>query len=155
MNKGNRVFSIVCLGISLWLVLGSFEYNYTVKYTPGPGFLPFWVGIILSLFSIALFIETFIKTRSGKNLNEPPRMPGRKILYRVGGVILLTAGVAVLMTYLGFVLNATLFVSGILFLMERVSVVRSVIIGLAMSVSLYLIFEYWMEIGLPAGFLGF
>lgn len=154
MNKGNMVFSIICLGVSLWLLLESSNYNYIVKYTPGPGFFPFWLGVVLSLFSIALLIETCIK-KGGKNLNEPRRLPGRQVLYRVGEITLLTAGFAMLMTSLGFVLSVILFVSVILFFMERVPVVRSVITGLIMSACVYLIFEYWMEIGLPAGFLGF
>ncbi len=154
MNRGNRVFSIICLGISLWLILESSKYNYIVRYTPGPGFFPFWLGVILSVFSVALLIETLIK-KGGKNLKEARRLPGKQALYRVGAITLFTAGFSLLMTSLGFVISVILFVSGLLFLMERVPVVRSVITGLIMSACVYLIFEYWMEIGLPAGFLGF
>ena len=154
MNKGNRVFSIICLGISLWLILESSNYNYMVKYTPGPGFFPFWLGVVLSLFSLALLIETF-RRKGGKHLDEPRRLPERRVLYRVGLITLLTAGFALLLTSLGFVLSAFLFVAGILFFLERVPAVRSVITGLFMSACIYLIFEYWMEIGLPAGLFGF
>jgi putative tricarboxylic transport membrane protein len=154
MNQGNMVFSIICLGVSLWLILESSNYNYIVKYTPGPGFFPFWLGVVLALFSTALLIETCIK-KGRKNPDEPSRLPGRQVLYRVGLITLLTAGFAILMTSLGFVLSVILFVSGILFFMERVPAVRSVITGLIMSACVYLIFEYWMQIGLPAGFLGF
>lgn len=155
MNKSNRVFSIICLGVSLWLVLESFKYNYTVKYTPGPGFFPFWLGVVLSLFSIALLVETIFKKNGGKNLKESSLMPGKHSLYRVGLITLFTAGASLLMTSLGFVLSVILFVSVILFFMEKVPVVRSVITGLTMSVCFYLIFEYWMEIGLPSGFWRF
>jgi len=154
MNKGNMVFSIICLGASLWLILESFNYNYIVKYTPGPGFFPFWLGLILSVFSIALLIETLTK-KGGKNLKEPRCLPGKQALYRVGEITLLTAGFALLMTSLGFVLSVILFVSVILFFMEKVPVVRCVITGLIMSACVYLIFEYWMDIGLPAGYWGF
>ena len=154
MKKGDRVFSIICLGISLWLILESSNYHYLVKYTPGPGFFPFWVGVVLSLFSIMLLIETFRK-KGARSLNEPRRLPERPVLYRVGLITLLTAGFALLMTSLGFALSAFLFVSGILFFLERVPAVRSVITGLVMSGCTYLIFEYWMEIGLPVGLFGF
>jgi hypothetical protein len=154
MKKGNLVFSIGCLGISLWLILESFKFNYIVKYTPGPGFFPFWLGLILSVFSIALLIETLTKKR-GNYLKEPDCLPGKQSLYRVGEITLFTAGFSLLMTSLGFVLSVTLFVSGLLFFMEKIPFVRSVITGLMMSACVYLIFEYWMEIGLPAGFLGF
>lgn len=151
MNKSNMVFSIICLGISLWLVLESSSYSYIVKYTPGPGFFPLWLGVVLSLFSIALLIETFLK----KDGNEPRRRPSRQALYRVGAITLLSAGFTLLMVTIGFVLSSILFISGILFFMERVPVTRTVITSLIMSSCVYLIFEYWMEIGLPSGFLGF
>jgi putative tricarboxylic transport membrane protein len=154
MKKGNRVFSLICLGISLWLVLESSRYNYIVKYTPGPGFFPFWLGVILSIFSIALLMETFTKKDSG-NLKEPSRLPGKQALYRIGEITLFIAGFSLLMTSLGFVLSVMLFVSGLLFFMERIPLGRSVITGLIMSACVYLIFEYWMEIGLPPGILGF
>ena len=153
MHKGDRVFSIICLGVSLWLILESSNYNYIVKYTPGPGFFPFWLGVVLSLFSITLLIETFI-TRGRKNLEEPRCLPDRQVLYRVGEITLLTAGFALLMTSLGFVLTVICFVAMILHFMERVTLTRSVLTGLIMSFCVYLIFQYWMELGLPAGFFG-
>jgi putative tricarboxylic transport membrane protein len=154
MNKGDRVFSIICLVISLWLILESSHYNYMVRYTPGPGFFPFWLGLVLSLFSITLLIETFRK-KGGKRLNEPRRFPDRQALYRVGEIALLTAGFALLMNSLGFVLSVLCFVAAILHFLERVTLVRSLLTGLVMSSCVYLIFEYWMQIGLPAGFWGF
>jgi putative tricarboxylic transport membrane protein len=154
MNKANRVFSVICLGISLWLILESSKYNYVVRYTPGPGFFPFWVGIVLALFSTALLIETFLK-KAGKELKYPPNLPGRQVLYRVGEITLLTAGFALLMTSLGFVLSVICFVAVILHFLERVTLVRSLLTAVIMSSCVYLIFEYWMQIGLPAGLWGF
>ena len=154
MNKANRVFSLICLGISLWLILESSNYNYTVKYTPGPGFFPFWLGIVLALFSAALLGETFYK-KAGKTLGESRHPVGRQQLYRVGEITLLTAGFALLMTSLGFVLSVVCFVAVILHFLERVTLVRSVLAGVIMSSCIYLIFEYWMEIGLPSGRWGF
>ncbi len=154
MNNGNRVFAVICLGVSLWLILESSNYNYIVKYTPGPGFFPFWLGVVLSLFSTALLVETFIKKR-GKDLNGPRHLPERQALYRVGEITLLTAGFALVMTSLGFVLTVICFVAVILYFLERTTLVRSLLTGLIMSSCVYLIFEYWMEINLPAGFLGF
>jgi putative tricarboxylic transport membrane protein len=154
MNRGDRVFSIICLGISLWLILESSNYNYVVKYTPGPGFFPFWLGVVLALFSTVLLVETVVK-RTGKKLNEPHRLPGRQALYRVGEITLLTAGFALLMTSIGFALSVVCFVAVILHFLERVTLVRSLLTGLIMSACVYLIFEYWMQIGLPAGFWRF
>lgn len=153
MNKGNRVFSIICLGLSCWLILESLKYKYIVKYTPGPGFFPFWLGIVLLGFSIVLLVETF-RGKGDKN-SDAPRLPPRHSLYRVGLITLFTAGLALLMTPLGFVPGVILFVTVILCLLEKVAIVKGVVTGLIMSICIYLIFEYWMEIGLPPGLMGF
>jgi putative tricarboxylic transport membrane protein len=151
MAKGDRVFALISIGISAWLILESSRYNYMVKYTPGPGFMPFWVGVILLLFAFALLMESFQK----KGQKKAPCLPGRQALYRVGLIALTTAGLSLLMTTLGFTLSVILFVSVILYFLEKVALVRSLITGLIMSVCIYLIFEYWMEIGLPPGLWGF
>ena len=153
MNQGNRVFSIICLGLSSWLIFESMKYKYIVKYTPGPGFFPFWLGVVLLAFSVALLIETF--RNKGDQKRNAPRLPPRHSLYRVGLITFFTAGLSLLMTSLGFVLSVSLFVTLVLCLLERVTIVKGVVTGLIMSLCVYLIFEYWMEIGLPSGFIGF
>lgn len=152
MHKGDRVFALISIGIGIWLILESLRYNYMVKYTPGPGFMPFWVGVILLLFSAALLFESFQK----KNHQEKKvLLPDRHTLYRVGLIAIVTAGLSLLMTRLGFMLSVILFVSVILFFLEKLTLVKSLVTGLIMSACIYLIFEYWMEIGLPAGPWGF
>ena len=150
MNKGDRVFSIICFGLSLWLILESFKYDYTVKYTPGPGFLPFWLGVVLAIFAIAQMIETF--KRKGLAEVHQSRLPPVSSLYRIGLIMIITTGAAIVMNSLGFVLTVFLFVFVILFVLEGVNIIKSFVSGLIFSGCIFLIFQYWMEIELPRGF---
>ena len=59
MKKADRIFAIISLGLSGWLILESFKYDYMTTYTPGPGFHPFWLGICLGLLSLFLMFDTF------------------------------------------------------------------------------------------------
>ena len=59
MKKADRIFAFICLGLSGWLILESFKYDYMTTYTPGPGFHPFWLGICLGLLSLYLVYDTF------------------------------------------------------------------------------------------------
>lgn len=152
MNKGNRVFALISIGIGVWLILESLRYNYMVKYTPGPGFMPFWVGVILLLFAVALLFESFPKK---DQTEKKALLPDRHALYRVGLIALVTAGLSLLMTTLGFTLSVIVFVSVILYFLEKMTLAGSLITGLIMSACIYFIFEYWMEIGLPPGPWGF
>ena len=153
MNKGDRVFSIICIGLGLWLIIESFKYNYIVKYTPGPGFMPFWVGAVLLIFAFAQLIETFFK--KDPKIAKKPRLPGKHSLYRLGLIMLITAIFSLVMNSFGFALTVILFVSIILHFLEGIPITKSVITGLAFSIFIFVIFQYWMEVELPRAIWGF
>ena len=48
--------------LGVFILLESFELDYTSDFGPGPGFLPFWLGIIVSGFSALLVFVTLPKS---------------------------------------------------------------------------------------------
>ena len=152
MKKGDRVFAIISLGLSLWIILESLRFDYLSEFGPGPGFKPFWLGIILAILSIALLINTFVR-KTGKE-DQKPRLPGTAALGRIGFIMLLTAGFALTLTTIGLPIAVFLYVAMILFTLEKISLLRSMFYGIMFSGSVYLIFSHWMEINFPVGFLG-
>lgn len=152
MKKGDRALAIICMGLSLWLIIESLQFDYLSEFGPGPGFEPFWLGILLALLAIALFIDT-LRRKDDKEY-EKSRLPGWKALGRVGIILLITAGFALSLNTLGFVITVCLFVSLILYSLEEISILKSIFYGIAFSASVFLIFSYWMEIDFPKGFLG-
>ena len=152
MKKGDRIFAIIGLGLSLWMILESLKYDYLTTYTPGPGFHPFWLGICLALLSLVLLFNTFLRRRSKED--KKSRLPGKKSLLRVGLILLFTAGFALFMTRLGFVLTVAVFVFLILFVLERYSLLKSLLYGILMSGAVLLIFRVWLDVDIPKGLLG-
>ena len=152
MRKGDRIFAFICLGLSFWLIWESRKFDYTTRYTTGPGFLPLWLGVCLALLSLSLLFNTF-KRKQDKE-DKKSRLPGKKSLFRVGLILLFTAGFAFSMTALGFVFTVALFVFGILFALERYTLLKSLFYGLIMSGAVFLIFRCWLDIELPKGLLG-
>jgi len=152
MKKGDRIFAIIGLGLSLWMILESLKYDYLTTYTPGPGFHPFWLGICLALLSLVLLFNTFLRRRSKED--KKSRLPGKKSLLRVGLILLFTAGFALFMTRLGFVLTVAVFVFLILFVLERYSLLKSLLYGILMSGAVLLIFRVWLDVDIPKGWLG-
>jgi len=152
MKKGDRVFAVFSMGLSVWLILESQQFDYLSEFGPGPGFEPFWLGILLAVLSLALLINTF--TRHGGEEDEKPRLPGWKALGRVGLIMLITAGFALALNTLGFVLTVCLFVALILYTLEEVGLLKSLFYGVMFSGSVFLIFSYWMDINFPTGLLG-
>ena len=152
MKKGDTIFAIICMGLSLWLILESLQFDYLSDFGPGPGFEPFWLGVMLALLSIALLINTLRKKNNEED--DKPRLPGWKSLGRLGVIMLIMAGLALSMNTLGFILAVFIFVALILYILEKVSILKSVFYGIMFSGFIFLLFRYWMNIDLPKGFVG-
>jgi len=152
MKKADRIFGVIGLGLSLWCYLESTKFNYMTEFTPGPGFMPFWVGVILAALSCYLLFDTFRRKPSEED--EKSILPARHALYRVGFIFLMLFVVRMVMPLLGFPITVFLFVAAILLFLERYGILKSIGYGIAYAAVTWLIFEYFMQMGFPKGFLG-
>lgn len=153
MKIADRNFGIVCLGLSLWLILEGLRWDYTAGFTPGPGFEPVWLGIILGCLALFLIIDSY-RRKDGKDDNKKI-FPDKKALIRVVWITAIFSGLALVVETLGFTLTVFIFVVVILFFLESYKISKSIFYGVAFSGTLFLIFKYWMEMELPRGFWGF
>lgn len=153
MKRADRIFAFICLVLSCWLVIESFNYDYTTDYTPGPGFLPFWLGICLGLLSLFLLFDS-IRRRDGKEEGKETKMPAGKALLRLGLILLITAGLVFFMMKIGFVLAAFVFIGLILIVLEKYTILKGVLYSVVLSAALFLIFRYWLNVDLPKGWWG-
>ena len=133
MKKGDIIFSIIGLGLSLWLILESQKFAYASKFGIGPGFFPFWLGIVLAAFSLFRFIISFTEKYDAEEIK--PRLPGWRSLRRLGLIMLIMAGFALSMKSLGFILTVFFFVSVILFVLEGDSAIKSLFYGVMFSIA--------------------
>ena len=152
MKKADRIFGVIGLGLALWSYLESTRLMYMTEFTPGPGFLPFWVGVILALLSVYLIVNTYMRKPDKKD--DAKLLPKKHALIRVGAIMLLLFGVRYTMNFLGFPLTLALFTTAILLLLEKYSILKSVGYGIAYSAVTWLIFAYMLSMGFPKGFLG-
>jgi putative tricarboxylic transport membrane protein len=140
--------SILAAGM-IWAALG---LPYGNIHNPGPGFFPLWLGLILGGMSIALFVQTTRGKESERTLRDILEEDVR------WGKVLLVLAVLILygflMDYLGFLVVTFLMMVVLLRFIEPQS--WKAVIGWALggSVGSYLIFEVWMKLRLPKGFLG-
>jgi putative tricarboxylic transport membrane protein len=152
MKNGDIIYSLIGMGLSLWLILESQKFAYTSKFGTGPGFFPFWLGIVLAAFSLFRFILCFKEKYDAEEMK--PRLPGLRSLGRLGLIMLIMAVFALVVKSLGFILTVFFFVSTILFVLERDRLLKSIFYGVMFSAAVFLIFRYWLEVDLPTGLLG-
>jgi putative tricarboxylic transport membrane protein len=152
MRKADRIFGVIGLGLSLWSYLESTRLTYMEKFTPGPGFMPFWVGVILAVLSCYLVYDSFKRgasTQDGRKI-----LPEKHALYRVGTIMLMLFCAKFSMNVLGFPLTLVVFTTAILCILERYSFLKSLGCGIAYAAVTWFIFQYILTMGFPKGFLG-
>jgi putative tricarboxylic transport membrane protein len=135
-----------------WLAIASFAVIQGVALKlgtlsrPGPGFFPFWGGVVLGLLSLVL-LATSLRRRAAITLSglRSPR------LLVVTAALL---GYVVLLERLGFGTVTFLFLL-LLFRLERRGWVLSAVSALVGAVACYALFQLWLKTQLPVGPFGF
>lgn len=152
MRRADRIFGVIGLGLSLWCYLESTKFTYLERFTPGPGFMPFWVAVTLTILSGYLIYNSF--TRAPSRKDDTKLLPEKHALYRVGTIMLMLFGVKFSMSFLGLPLTLAVFTAAILWILEKYSIVKSLCYGTAYAAVTWFIFQYVLAMGFPKGILG-
>ena len=120
---------------------------------PGPGFWPFWAGVLLSGFSLLVFIfsarKNFKETESSPSLWANVQW-GKFFLVLISMVVYTSA-----LNFLGFILS-TFFLMMVLFKTGESQKWPFAILASLVTVCLsVLIFDRWFQLNFPRGFWGF
>ena len=141
-----------------WILLGagisvsSFYYGVGSFSSPGPGFITFGAGAILTLLSISLWVSG--KRSKGRVQRLRSLWEGRqtgKAIYIVG----LLLGYMLFLGSLGFLIAT--FILLILLFRVQASYSWKTVIVLSAAATLFsmVIFDVWLGVQLPRGFMGY
>jgi hypothetical protein len=112
---------------------------------PGPGFLPFGLAVILIALSIALIASQW-KKGSGKALFWPERTWVRPLLGTIAFALY-----AFLIDLIGFLPTTFIFLILWMWIIEGISWRQIATVSIGVTVVLYMIFGYFLEVPLPGG----
>jgi len=136
---------LICFG-SIRLSLGDF-------HNPGPGFLPFITGGILTCLSFVVFVQS---GRRGKaKTGQKPFIVDRQRAWKATLTMIALLAYAIGMDYLGFLVSTTIFLAFVLWAVEPqrwyIVIFGSI---LASGVS-FVLFEILLKSPLPRGIFDF
>ena len=146
IEKWDRVSGYVLLAIGVITAWSSTSLSMGKASRPGPGFLPFGLALILSILAIALILENRKKGESAA-----PFWPERTWLRPLLGVAIFLL-YAFVLGILGFIPTTFLFLVVWMGVIERIRWFTLLTISIAVTAVLFFIFEYFLEVPLPAGF---
>jgi putative tricarboxylic transport membrane protein len=142
---------------SIWIV-GSIaicwhatSLEYLTSIGPGPGFFPFWLGLIMLVLSILWMISLF----RNKSQDSVPAEDDQKITIDRGTVtrffVVVSAiiGVSLVMSLVGFQIAMFCFVSFVLIGLGRRDWLRIGVISVCLSFGTYYLFVNWLDVSLP------
>ena len=157
MTRADRISATLLFLFSLFVIVEARALPYWTANSPGPGFLPFWLGVLLACASASMFARTL---RAGRAEAPPDTltlqpMPDRTDAVRLTIVVCLTAAAAALTLVIGLVLASAVFMGATLAYLRPRHARANWIAAVMTPVIVWLLFVRWLAVPLPAGLFGF
>lgn len=152
MKNQDARSGLFCLGAALLICWGSVRLSLGDLRQPGPGFFSFVAGVILGVLSLLLFLLSRKKAPEEKTKTFwPNRRGARQVIGMVSALLLYVIG----MKHVGFFFGTILFLGFLLRGIGREKWPSVFSVTLLAAIISYVIFQYWLDVQLPRGFLGF
>jgi putative tricarboxylic transport membrane protein len=139
-----RFIAVLLGGSGFVFVYLGFQFDYWGFTGPGPGFFPIWIGAILAGSCMVLFVQSFFGADKAELF-----FPTRGAAFRVFSLSLALAVVWFLLEVVGFRIAVLLFALIVPHILDRQSVVKTVIVALVASFGIAYGFESWLLVQLP------
>jgi putative tricarboxylic transport membrane protein len=152
VKRGWQVASWVLLAIFALFAYESFQLSLSDTLGPGPGFFPFWLGVLGAVLTVVLLVQLRLdRVDLGTEALEFDRTGVRSVVLTMAGLCAATA----LLEVVGFRVSMLLLVAGLLI---ALGVRRWITIALCAGVGsfgVFYVFFNLLKVPLPAGILGF
>jgi putative tricarboxylic transport membrane protein len=152
MQKAERIVAALCLLLGLGILWQAWGMEYLTSIGPGPGFFPWWLGLLLTGLSASWLISVVRRPMPMTDRRFLPEWRGaRRILLVVGAII----GVSIAMEFIGFQLAMFAFVSFVLTALGWRGWGLTVVLSATMSFGVFHAFTRWLDVTLPQASIEF
>ena len=152
MGRADRISGIFWLCFAVLVVILSCHLGLGTLHKPGPGFLFFWVNIVLAILSLIVLIRAWV---SKEEEGPQPTIFGTQNVSKIIFVMASLFFYALLMEIIGFIPITLLLFIYLLGIIEKKRWYYTILVSVVVTVISYLIFETWLQSQLPKGLLGF
>ncbi|MFX0198706.1 MAG: tripartite tricarboxylate transporter TctB family protein [Candidatus Hodarchaeota archaeon] len=152
MKRWDKIASVLGVAYGVLLVISSLSRDLGELNHPGPGFMPLGAGVLFIVLCVAYGVQS-IRSKDDNYAKRESPWP-KENWGRLISVIVALLVFAVLMRTLGYLLSAFVFM---IFAFRAVETERWYITLIKASLSVlstYIIFDKWLMIQFPKGFLG-
>ena len=149
------ISSLFWIGVGVTFSVRAIKYGAKLSGVPGAGFFPLVAGLALVFLSIITFISALREKSGGDKIVPKEKLfPKRNSWKRVLIALLALFGYGIVLGYIGFLLTTFLFMIFLLRFIEPQKWLTVLAVAFSTPVACYAVFEFWLGIQLPKGFLG-
>ncbi len=123
------------------------QLPYHSGYGPGPGFLPTWIGVVLTICSIIVTIQEL----RAPNLKATFFQPRTRMAVKMLAII---AAAFLMVPMLGFSVGFGVFIFATMRIMGKHGWVACGIAAIVTAFGIHNLFGHWLDIPLPTGWIG-
>ena len=149
--RRDLVSALFWLAVAIFAAVQGLALKLGSLHQPGPGFFPFWGGVVLGLLSLVLAVKSLGSRSLSGSPAEPVARPESSRLFVVTVAIL---GYVLLLERVGFVAVTFAFLLLLLRLERRGWAFSAMTAGAGAAAS-WALFQLWLKTQLPVGPLGF
>ncbi len=123
---------------------------------PGAGYFPFYIGLILLVCGAAIFVQSLRARKTDDSVFVDSVQLNRVLSVLVPSAIYVGA-----IMVLGIYVASALFIALFMIVLGKYSPIKSVVVGVAVNVLFFMMFEVWFKVPLfkgalePLRFLGY
>jgi hypothetical protein len=143
---------VALAALGVYVTFASFDFTYLSDEGPGPGFLPFWLGIAILILASCLIVVNQRRAAASSPAGTPQSWSGEK---RALSVWLALMGMILLSSILSFTISLMLLTVFIIACMEGRSLQSALLVALGLGIGFHLIFVVMLGLSLPTTPLGF
>ena len=148
MGAANLIGGTFILVLGVTITYLSSQMTYMSEYGPGPGLLPFWIGVALSACAVFTIVKAFVQRgRQGGKFFQPKT---GKVAFILAALII----TFILVRPLGLALSLALFTGFTMRASGRHGWILCCLMAIATAAAVLVIFGHMLDIPLPKGLIG-
>jgi putative tricarboxylic transport membrane protein len=151
MRRGWQVAAWTLLAICVLFSYESFQLSLSDTLGPGPGFFPFWLGVLGAVLAVGLLVQLHLNR---VDLGAAPLTFDRAGVRRVIEVVAALAAGSALLELVGFRVSMLLLLGYLLVGLGVRSRLAIAVFAAAGSFGVFHVFFHLLRVPLPMGILG-
>lgn len=145
-----RYPGIFFLALSVYVCAMSLRLNLGTLHKPGPGFIPFWSGVLLGVLTLIMLIQG-MRFHQSSNREEKEKTHWTPVILTLAALFV----TIFIFEYLGFVVSTVFFVGFLFKGVEKKGWLATLVASFALALASHYIFKVLLQAELPKGIVGF